>query len=172
MKQVFQFHKAGKRILLPIIVFTTSLMASAQADFQTPLIQSREIELVKKYDQVEVIGDVTIILTDNLEGKTIFRGNPKEVQAAKVTIKNGKLVIDADRKRSVSKFTVYLPASPMRLLIASGKSEILSSGTIKTRDLEIFLNGSSYVSVRYDGKLNIVPGAGFELVGNMNLSQE
>jgi hypothetical protein len=60
----------------------------------------------------------------------------------------------------------------MRLLIASGKTEILSSGTIKTRDLEIFLNGSSYVSVRYDGKLNIVPGAGFELIGNPNLSRE
>lgn len=172
MKQVFQFHKLGKRFFLPLIVFTISLAASAQNGFQTPLIQSREIELVKKYDQVEVIGDVTIILTDNLEGKIIFRGNAKEVQAAKVSIKNRKLIIDANRKRSVDKFTVYLPASTMRLLIASGKTEVLSSGTIKTRDLEIFLNGSSYVSVRYNGKLNIVPGAGFELIGNMNLSQE
>jgi hypothetical protein len=172
MKQVFQFHKLGKRFVLPLIVFTISLAATAQTDFHTPLIQSREIELVKKYDQVEVIGDVTIILTDNLEGKLVFRGNLKEVQAAKVSIKNKKLIIDANRKRGAGKFTVYLPASTMRLLIASGKTEILSSGTIKTRDLEIFLNGSSYVSVRYDGKLNIVPGAGFELIGNPNLSRE
>ena len=171
MKQLIQFHKLGKRFLLPVVVFTMSLAASAQTYSQTPLIESREVELFKAYNEVEVIGDVTIVLTNNLEGKVLFRGDPKEVEAAKVTIKNRKLIIDADRKRSFNKFTVYLPVSAMKLLITSGKTEILSSGTIKTPDLEIFLNGSAFVSVRYDGKLNIVPGAGFEVIGNSISSQ-
>ena len=170
MKQLFQFHKLGKRIFLPLVVFTMSLAASAQPYSQTPLVESREVELLKAYNEVEVIGDVTIILTNNLEGKILFRGDPKEVEAAKATIKNRKLIIDADRKRSFNKLIVYLPVSTMRLLITSGKTEILSSGTIQTPDLEIFLNGSSFVSVRYDGKLNIVPGAGFEVIGNSNSS--
>ena len=171
MKQLIQFHKLGKRFLLPVVVFTMSFAASAQTYYQTPLIESREVELFKAYNEVEVIGDVTIILTNNLEGKILFRGDPREVEAAKVTIKNRKLIIDADRKRSLNKFTVYLPVSAMKLLITSGKTEILSSGTIKAHDLEIFLNGSSFVSVRYDGKLNIVPGPGFELIEPGNLSK-
>ena len=171
MKQLFQFHKLGKRFFLPVVVFTISLAASAQTYLQAPLIRSREVELLKAYYEVEVIGDVTIILTNNLEGKILFRGDPKEIEAAKATIKNRKLIIDAYRKRSSNKLTVYLPVSTIRLLVTSGKTEVLSSGTIKTRDLEIFLNGSSFVSVRYDGKLNIVPGTGFELVETSNSSK-
>ena len=171
MKQLFQFHKLGKRFFLPVVLFTISFAASAQNYSQTPLIQSREVELLKAYTEVEVIGDVTIILTNNLEGKILFRGDPKEVQAAKVTIKNRKLIIDAHRSRNLKKFTVYLPVSTIGLLITSGKSEVLSSGTIKTPGLEIFLNGSSFVSVRYDGKLNVVPGTGYELIETRNSLQ-
>ena len=171
MKQLFKFHKLGKRIFLPVIVFTFSLAASAQTYSPLPLVQSREVELLKSYSEVEVIGDVTIILTNNLDGKILFRGDPKEVESAKATIKNRKLIIDANRKRSVNKFTVYLPVSTLSLLITSGKTEVLSSGTIKTPGLEIFLNGSSFVSVRYDGKLNIVPAAGFELIETNNSSK-
>lgn len=171
MKQLFQLQKLGKQFLLPVIAFTISIAASAQTYSLTPLVQSREIEILKAYSEVEVIGDVTIILTNNLEGKILFRGDPKEVEAAKATIKNRKLIIDAHRKRSRNIFTVYLPVSTVSLLITSGKTEVLSSGTIKTPGLEIFLNGSSFVSVRYDGKLNIVPGTGFELIEASNSSK-
>lgn len=171
MKQLFQFQKLGKRFFLPVFVFTISLAASAQTYSQAPLIQTREVELLKPYNEVEVVGDVTIILTHNLEAKIVFRGDPKEVAAAKAIIKNRKLIIDANRKRSLNKFIVYLPVSNLSLLITSGKTQIFSSGTIKTPGLEIFLNGSSFVSVRYDGKLNIVPGTGFELVETNNSSK-
>lgn len=171
MKQLFKFHQPGKRFFLPVVLFTISLATSAQNYSQIPLIQSREVELLKAYTEVEVIGDVTIILTNNLEGKILFCGDPKEVEAAKATIKNRKLIIDAHRKRSRNKFTVYLPVSATRLLITSGKTEVLSSGTIKTPGLEIFLNGSSFVSVRYDGKLNVVPGTGYELIETRNSLQ-
>ena len=168
MKQSFQIHKLGKQFFLPVVLFTISLAASAQNYSQPPLMQTREVELPKTFTEVEVLGDVTIILTHDIEGKIVFRGDPKEVEAAKATIKNRKLIIDAHRKRSHNKFTVYLPVSTIRLLATSGKTEVLSSGTIKTRDLEIFLNGSSFVSVRYDGKLNIVPGTGYELIETSN----
>jgi putative autotransporter adhesin-like protein len=171
MKQLFQFQNLGKRFLLPVVVFTISLAASAQNYSQTPLIQSREVELLKAYTEVEVIGDVTIILTNNLEGKILFRGDPKEVEAAKAIIKNRKLIIHAHRKRSRNKFTVYLPVSTISSLITSGKTEVLSSGTIKTPNLEILLNGSSFVSVRYDGKLNVVPGTGYDLIERRNSLQ-
>lgn len=163
MKQLFQFCRPGKRFLLPLLAFTISCATSAQPFSQQPVIQSREVELTTPFNEVEVIGDVTIILTNNLEGKLLFHGDPEELRQAKVTIRNRKLFIDANRKRSHHKFTVYLPASKLNLLTTSGKTKILSSGTINTEGLDILLNGSSFVSIHYVGKLNVVPGTGYEL---------
>lgn len=168
MKQLFQFCNLRKRFLLPVMALTMSLASSAQAYFPEQVVQSREVELTTAFNEVEVIGDVTIILTNNIERKVVFQGDVKDVEQAKATVKHRKLVIQASRKKSQGKFTVYLPASTIRLLITSGKTEIFSSGTIKTRDMEIFLNGSSFVSVRYDGKLNLVPAAGYELINTRN----
>jgi hypothetical protein len=163
MKQLFQFRRLGKKLLLPLLASTISLAASAQPYFQQPLIESREVELAQQFNEVEVIGDVTIILTNNLEGKISFQGDAGEIRQAKATVKNKKLVIDVNRKRSIKKFVVYLPASKINLLTTTGKTEIRSSGTINTSNLEIYLNGSAFVSVRYIGKLQVVPGTGYEL---------
>jgi hypothetical protein len=168
MKQLFQFRKLGQRVLLPIIVFTTSLVTASQPYFSNTVAGSREIQLNKPFDEVEVVGDVTIILTNSFEGRVLFFGDINDLQLAKATIKNQKLIIDANRKNTRNKFTVYLPATGIDLLTTAGKTEILSSGTIKTRNLEILLNGSSLVSVNYDGKLTVTPGTGYELVYTKN----
>ena len=162
MKQSFQKRTTGKRFLIPLLILTISLSAAAQP-FQPPMNQSRELEIGKPFNEVEVVGDVTIILTNNFDGKILFYGDPEEVWRAKATIKNKKLIIDANRKRSVNKLTVYIPASKINLLTTSGRTEILSSGTINAQDLEIYLNGSALVSIRYVGKLQVVPGTGYEL---------
>lgn len=163
MKQLFQFRNLAKRFLLPLIVLAISLATSARPIFPEQPFQSKEVELVKDFNEVEVVGDVTIVLTNNIERKIIFHGDAKDVQQVKTTIKNKKLVIHAHRKKSGSKFTVFLPAASIELLITAGKTEILSSGTIKTQNLEVFLNGPSFVSIRYNGQLKVVPGAGYEL---------
>ncbi|HET6766824.1 MAG TPA: DUF2807 domain-containing protein [Chitinophagaceae bacterium] len=168
MKQLFQSSKLGQRVLLPIIVFTISLVTEAQPYFQNTVTRSREIQLTQPFDEVEVVGDVTIILTNNFEGRVLFLGDINDLQLAKATIKNKKLIIDAGRKKSGSKLTIYLPASGLDLLTTSGKTEILSSGTIKTSHLELLLNGSSLVSVHYDGKLTVTPGTGYELAYTKN----
>ena len=41
-------------------------------------------------------------------------------------------------------------------LIINGDSEIFSAGTIQSRDLEILLDGTSLVSVKYLGTLKIL----------------
>jgi hypothetical protein len=163
MKQLFQFRSLAKRSLLPLIVLTISLATSARPFFPEQPFQSKEVELIGDFNEVEVIGDVTIVLTNNIEGKIIFHGDAKDVQQAKTTIKNKKLVIHAHRKKSKSKFTVFLPAASIELLITVGKTEILSSGTITAQNLEVFLNGPSFVSIRHNGKLKVVPAAGYEL---------
>jgi hypothetical protein len=168
MKQLFQIGTRGKLILSAIIAFTISVATSAQPYFENPATVLREVRLTESFDEIKVLGNVTIILTNNLEGSVVFRGNPRDVQHAKATIKNGKLMIDANRASSFTRFTVYVPVSNVNSLITSGQTEIFSSGTIRTQDLEILLNGSSSVSVKYDGKLKVIPGTGYELVSPQN----
>jgi hypothetical protein len=48
--------------------------------------------------------------------------------------------------------------------VTNGETEILSLGTIKSKDLEIILNGHSRISVNYTGKLKILPGLGYALL--------
>lgn len=167
MKQLFQILKPGK-LFLPVIAFAISLTTSAQPYFQKQEIQFREIELFKAFNEIEVSGDVTIILTNNLENKIIFRGYTKDLLQARASVKNGKLLVDVNRQRRHEKFTVYLPVSGISSLITSGKTEVRSAGTIKIQDLEILLNGSSLVSINHDGKLKVTPGAGYEIVSARN----
>ena len=163
MKQVFQFNKMGKQFLLPIILFAATLATTAQPLFQNKNTVSREIPIDKPFDQVEVMGDVTIILTNNFEGRLILHGDIDDLQLAKASVKNRKLIIDAKRKKRDNKLTLYLPVSGLDMLTTSGKTEVISSGTIKTKNLEILLYGSSIVSINYEGKLRVTPGTGYEL---------
>ena len=163
MKQLFQHGNMSKRFLLPAATFFISLAASSQPLFQTSVTDSKTIEVTQSFNEIEIIGDATIILTSYLENQLVFKGDPKIIQGTKTQLKNGKLKINTGRSSNVSNFKVYLPASTIGSLIASGKSKIFSSGTIKNNDLEILINGSSTVSVNHEGKLRVTPGAGYEI---------
>ena len=169
MKQLFQFRNLCKRFILPIIALNSSLATAAQPFFQRTTIESKKIDLIGTFNEIEVRGDdIRIILTDNLDGQLVFQGNSKDVKVANATVINGKLIIDASRKKSFDEFKVYMSAANIRSLVTFGKMEILSSGTIKTRDLKIILNGSSMVSINHDGRLKVVPGTGYEIANTGN----
>lgn len=168
MKQLFQFRNLGKRFVLPIIALNSFLATTAQP-FLRSTIESKKIDLIETFNEIEVRGnDIKIILTDNLDGQLVFQGNSKDVKVAKATVINGKLIIDASRKKNYTEFKVYMSTANVRSLVTFGKMEILSSGTIKTRDLKLILNGSSLVSINHDGNLKIVPGSGYEFANNRN----
>ena len=168
MKQLFKFRNLCKGFVLPIIALNSFLATTAQP-FLRSGIESRKIDLAETFNEIEVRGnDIKIILTDNLDGQLVFRGSPKDVQDEKATVINGKLIIDASRKKSYTEFKVYMSTANARSLVTFGKMEILSSGTIKTRDLKLILNGSSLVSINHDGNLKIVPGSGYEFANSRN----
>src|SRR4030095_5745648 len=144
MKQLFQFRNLSKRFILPIIALNSFLATAAQQFFQRVSIESKKIDLVETFNEIEVRGNnIKIILTDNLDGQLVFQGNSKDVKVAKATVINGKLIIDASHRKSFGAFNVYMSAANIRSLVTFGKTEILSSGTIKTQDLKIILNGSA-----------------------------
>ena len=79
-----------------------------------------------------------------------------DLERVQASVKNERLVIKAEMKKRKSKLTVYIPIGNIASLIINGDTEVYSSGTIKTIDLEILLNGTSLGSVKYLGGLKVL----------------
>lgn len=162
MKQLIKFYQNGK-LLFVLIALAITGTTSAQQLFEDPVIQTRKIDIAETFNKIEVRGNAVIVLTNNLANSVVLRGDVNDLQDATARVKKGKLVINATKNYSGSKFIIYLPAGNINSLVTSGNTQILSSGTIKVSDLEILLSGASHVSIRHEGKLRITPGTGYEI---------
>ena len=162
MKQLLKFYQNGK-FLLVLIALAMTATTSAQQFFEDPLIKIKKIDIAETFNKIEVQGNVVIVLTNNLTNSVVLRGDVDDLELATARVKKGKLVINATKNYTGSKFIVYLPAGNINSLVTSGNTQILSSGTIKVSDLEILLSGSSHVSIHHEGKLRITPGTGYEI---------
>lgn len=123
-----------------------------------------EINISQKFQEVEVRGNVTIILVNRYADKIWIKGNLIDLTYIETIVNKEKLVINAKRCKSSSGLTIYLPVTSIHSLVINDDAEIFSRGMITINDLQIILNGTSLVSLRYHGTLNIMPGTGSEIV--------
>jgi hypothetical protein len=124
----------------------------------------KEVNIMESFHQVEVRGDVMVILTNGPADKLWLNGNMADLDRVQTSVKNERLIVNADMKRRKSKVTLSIPVATVASLIINGDIEVYSSGTIKTNDLEILLNGTSLVSVKYLGGLKVLAGESCELI--------
>ena len=122
----------------------------------------KEIKISGDYQHIEVWGNVTVLITDAPSDKLVLEGNPKDLNLVKTRIHEGRLEINAAKKRSFSKLIIYVPAKNVKSVFVNGDAEIL--GAVKTDDLKILVNGTSKVRVRYSGNLKVIPGDGYDLL--------
>ena len=162
MKQLLKFYQNGK-FLLVLIALAITGTTSAQQLFEDPDIRIRKLDIAEAFNKIEVRGNATIVLTNDLTHRVVLRGDLNDLQEATARVKKGKLIINATMNYYGSKFIIYLPAGSINSLATSGNTQIVSSGTIKVSDLEILLYGSSHVSIRHEGRLRITPGVGYEI---------
>ena len=163
MKQSIQFYQKSKKLLLALLAVIITAITSAQPLFENPVIETKKIDLAESFNKIEVRGDAIIILTNNLTNSVVLRGDADDLEQATARVKKGKLVVNAAKNYSGSKFIIYLPAGSINSLVTFGNTQILSSGIIKVSDLEILLAGPSHVSIRHEGNLRITPGMGYEI---------
>ena len=153
----------GLSKVLMIVLAFVAVAAKAQVhSAMVQVVDYKEISNSQTIDRVEIRGDVSIVLTNALGTNILLEGNNKDIAVVKTVVKNGTLEINAERKSSFSKLTVYLTVNDIHSLIVTGNAQILSSG-ISVDNLDIILNGDSFVEVHHQGKLRIIPGAGYEL---------
>jgi hypothetical protein len=147
------------------VVFVLPVLMTAKAGTGPGTVQVvdyKEISNGQTVERIEVRGDVSIVLTNALGTNIMLEGNDKDLGTVKTTVKNGTLEINAEKKKTFSKLTVYLTVNDIHSLIVTGNAQISSSG-ISVDNLDIILNGDSFVQVQHQGKLRIIPGAGYEM---------
>ena len=154
----------GKKLLLPALAMVTFIISHAQVYPAGQLTSAyKEITVSQEFENVEITGDVTVVLTNALSSNIVLRGTGKDINTVKTIEKERSLEINAEKKKTGSRLIVYLPVINMHSLRVTGNGQIFSSGDIRVDDLEIILNGNSLVKVYCYGNLKVTPAEGYEL---------
>lgn len=125
---LFSAHIYGK-ILSLAIVLLLAVTAFPQSPCSAP-VGRKEITIAKMYTEVEVKGDITVILTNAPAGDIMVEGNSNELSAVKATVKKGRLIIDAEKKKCNTKLTVFVSVNNVDTLIINREAEIFSFGKV------------------------------------------
>ncbi|MBC7886349.1 MAG: DUF2807 domain-containing protein [Ferruginibacter sp.] len=127
------------------------------------LIQ-KQVKVENAFQMVKIDGDISVVLTNEPVGRLMVEGKERDVNRIRFTVKNNKLIIDAQRKTSFDALTIYLPATGLQAILVNGDTDISSAGIIKVDDLHISLNGLSSVRVTTTGKLSFDTPYEYELL--------
>lgn len=154
----------SKKLLMPALALVIFMTSDAQIyPVGRSAVAHQEINNSLAFENVEVTGEVTVILTNSQSRSIMLQGNSKDITVVKTTEKDRTLEINAEKKRTASKLIVYLPVAKMRSLRVTGNTQVFSSGDIRVDDLEIILNGDAMVRVYCYGNLRVKPAEGYEL---------
>lgn len=123
----------------------------------------KEINTGKSFLEAVILGDADIILTNGPEGKVKLEGGAYDLEHTKVNVEGDKLVISRKNKTR-SKLRISMSSANLTTLVIDGDSKVFSEGVIRAKSLEIILGGTSMVSLRYNGKLNVLAGNQSELI--------
>lgn len=119
-----------RRILVPIIALFITATAFAQSPCTSP-VDRKEINIQELFHEIEVKGDVVVILTTAPPGEIMVEGNSSELHTIKAVVKRGKLTIEAEKRKCSSKLTVFVSVTNVDTLIINRESEVFSFGKIK-----------------------------------------
>ena len=121
-----------KKIFLPIMALLMSLAAFSQSQQPCSAPSERKEIIISEYFlEVEVKGEITVILTSAPAGELMVEGNAIDVATVKTSVKKGRLIIEADKKRCNSKLTVFVSVTNVDTLIINRENEVFSFGKIK-----------------------------------------
>lgn len=137
MKNILKGHfqettaSHGRKIFLHMLALIVSAAAFSQSQPCNAPAERKEVVIQDYFVEVEVKGEITVILTTAPAGELMVEGNVLDVATVKTSVKKGRLIIEADKKKCNSKLTVFLSVTNVDTLIINRESEIFSFGKIK-----------------------------------------
>ncbi|HTL08876.1 MAG TPA: DUF2807 domain-containing protein [Chitinophagaceae bacterium] len=149
-------HKHQLSFIISLCVFSI-MVSSFTAGRALP---AREISIVKRAwplpancGSICIDGDISLVLTNDTSASVAIEGKEKDISAIQPVMENGVLFINAAKRFSFAKRTVYLPAMALQLIRLNGNGDISSAGYINTHGLHIILNGNITVKVKTRGAI-------------------
>ncbi|MBC7901945.1 MAG: DUF2807 domain-containing protein [Gemmatimonadaceae bacterium] len=142
------------------ITFSSRSEISAKVPEETT---SREIAFTTSFNQVEVWGNVKIILVEDSCQNLVVTGSARELNRLSTSVKKNRLTINASSADNNCSMTLYVPASMLKLLVINGNASIRTEGAIKSDNLTVVLNGDSDLRITSIGKVAVTAGEGITL---------
>jgi Putative auto-transporter adhesin, head GIN domain len=116
--------------------------------------------------QIEVWGNVEIILSPAHSDRIVIQGTVKDVNGIDTKLKKGKLSVNAGKLQDNSTTTIILPAALLNFIRVNGNGGISSAGNLNRPHLKVELNGEVKVQIQSLGKISVVTPEEYNLVRN------
>ena len=150
-----------QKLFLSVLALGVFVTVNAQFHEHNPaVVVHKEIRNSLAFENVEVRGDITLVLTNEQRSDIQLQGNIMDIDMVTTVEKDNKLEISA--KKNASELIVFVPANKMHSLKINGDAKVFSSGDITVEDLVITLKGDSIVKIYHHGKLTVIPAQGYE----------
>ena len=119
-----------RKVLVPVLALLISVAAFSQNPCAAP-VDRKEMNITEVFSEVEVRGEIVVILTTQPAGEIMVEGNSNDLYTVKTSVKKGRLIIEAEKRKCSTKMTVFVSVNNVDTLIINRETEIFSFGKIR-----------------------------------------
>lgn len=144
-----------KKLFLLFCLFGLTVFASAQKVINDP---NAEVRTIGSFTGIAVSGGIDLYLSSGDEAVAVSSSKPELTEHIKTEVKNGVLTIGFESKSGINinwnenrRLKAYVSCKTLNSLSASGGSDVLIDGIIKSSELRVHLSGGS----DFKGKVDV-----------------
>lgn len=155
-------HKNLTMIKTILAVLLLSFAQSVNATAPEWETDTLKVSIPAPITSLVVNDDVTVVLTNDETRAVTVLATREEQIPVKMELNAGTLTISRKKYSLAEKAVVYVPASFLRSVNMNGTGHLLSYNVIKLSKLTVHLSGECRISLRTNGKVNIIGWDGYE----------
>lgn len=149
--------------LFLLVSFLISLTALARKIGDNKPVFTRTIVLSEIFQQLEVWGNIEIVLTPEMSDSITIEGTTVDINLVGVKLKRGTLSVRAKWVNQASTTKIIIPAAMLNSVQVYGNAVISSAGELNTPKLKVFLDGEAQVKILSRGQVDVQASDGYYL---------
>ena len=126
-------------------------------------VYSKTIVLGEIFQQLEVWGNIEIVLTPDLSDSIVVEGSTVDINLVGIKLKKGTLSVRGKWISPTSATKLIIPAAMLNSIRVYGNAVISSAGELAMPELKVFLDGEARVKIRSRGHVNVEASEGYFL---------
>jgi len=140
-----------------------SLTALAKKIGDKNPVYSKTIVVGDIFQQLEVWGNIEIVLTPDLSDSIIVEGSTVDINLVGIKLKKGTLSVRGKWISPTSTTKLIIPAAMLNTIKVYGNAVISSAGELAMPELRVYLDGEARVKIRSRGHVNVEASDGYYL---------